>query len=546
MSIEKRALLAITISMVILLLFPSLIGKFFPQPKEQSRTQPAAIKKDIPVTTPQTIQPKVIKVEQAQLPSEKEIDFETEDYKIVLSNIGGTVKSITLKKYPDSADKPIVLASVSDPGDSIFAVTGLDPELDKGLPFSFTEERDRVIFSAKTQSGLAVEKEIVFPPGKYTLELKQTIRNNTNQPRALKYKIAGGCGITALSVSDEVYVEAVRNISGKISNVNAKSVKSATIWNGGQAYWVSLKNKYFSLILKPPVSFTNVFSNPLPNNGLVTGVESADFNIDPNSSVTQTFILYAGPNDFDKIQSLKLGLEDSLHLGFTGGIGRWLFVALKFFESIVQNWGVAIIILTILINIVLFPLTFKSLKSMKQMQALQPRIEALRAAHKDPQKLNKETMELYKKYKINPLGGCLPMLLQMPVFFALYQVLMRSIELRGAAFLWIKDLSQPDRLIAHIPIFPNELNILPLLMAVAMFLQQKFSTPPKAASSGSSDQMAQQQKMMMFMMPVLFGVLFYKLPSGLVLYWFVNTVLTIVEQGLFLKPHLFHVEHSES
>lgn len=544
---EKRALLAIVLSMFILLLFPSLIGKFFPQPKEQSKPQVAAIKKDVSVTAPQTIQPKVITVEQAQLPSEKEISFETEDYKIVLSNIGGTVKSITLKKYPDSADKPIVLASVSDPRDAIFTITGLDPELDKGLPFSFVEKRDRVIFNAATQSGLAVEKEIVFPPGKYTLELKQTIRNNTNQPRALRYKIAGGCGITALSVSDEVYVEAVRNISGKISNVNAKSVKSATTWNGGQAYWVSLKNKYFSLILKPPVSFTNVFSKPLPNNGLVTGVESADFNIDPNSSVTQTFILYAGPNDFDKIQSLKLGLEDSLHLGFTGGIGRWLFVAMKFFESIVKNWGVAIIILTILINIVLFPLTFKSLKSMKQMQALQPRIEALRAANKgNPQKLNKEIMETYKKYKINPLGGCLPMLLQMPVFFALYQVLMRATELRGATFLWIKDLSQPDRLIASIPIFPNELNILPLLMAVAMFFQQKLSTPPKAASSGASDQMAQQQRMMMFMMPVLFGILFYKLPSGLVLYWFVNTILTIVEQGLFLKPHLFHVEHSES
>jgi YidC/Oxa1 family membrane protein insertase len=168
---------------------------------------------------------------------------------------------------------------------------------------------------------------------------------------------------------------------------------------------------------------------------------------------------------------------------------------------------------------------------MKQMQALQPKIETLRAAHKDnPQKVNKETMEMYKKYKINPLGGCLPMLLQMPVFFALYQVLMKSIELRGAQFFWIKDLSQPDRLIANIP----------------MFLQQKQSTAPKTSSAGASDQMAQQQRMMMFMMPVLFGVLFYKLPSGLVLYWLTNTILTIVEQGMFLKPHLFHVEQMES
>ncbi|MDP2943105.1 MAG: membrane protein insertase YidC [Candidatus Omnitrophota bacterium] len=537
MSMEKRALLAIVISMLILLLLPSIM----PKPK------PIVIKKDVLAQIPKETPQKIIRIERAPLPFEKEIAFETADYKAVLSNLGGVVKSITLKKHLDSADKPIVLASAPDPRDSIFAITGLDPEFDKGIPFSFVEKPDRVVFKAGTQSGLIVEKEIIFRPGKYTIELKQTIMNNTSQARALKYKITGGCGITDISPSDAVYVEVVRNVSGKITNVNKNSIKSATTWNGGQAYWVSLKNRYFSLILKPPVSFTNVFSNTLSNKELETGVETPDFNIDPNSSVTQDFVLYAGPNDFNEIRSLKLGLEDSLNLGFTGGIGRWLFVALEFFESIVKNWGLAIIILTILINVVLFPLTFKSLKSMKQMQALQPKIEALRAAHKDnPQKVNKEIMEVYRKYKINPLGGCLPMLLQMPVFFALYQVLMRSIELRGAPFLWIKDLSQPDRLIASIPIFPNELNILPLLMAVAMFLQQKLSTPPKSASAGASDQMAQQQRMMMVMMPVLFGVLFYKLPSGLVLYWLVNTILTIVEQGLFLKPHLFHVEHLEN
>jgi YidC/Oxa1 family membrane protein insertase len=538
MNMEKRALAAIVVSMLILLLFPSIM----PKPKQ------APVKKDITARVPIAEAPqKIIRIEQAPLPSEKEIVFETADYKAVLSNLGGVIKSITLKTHLDSENKPIVLAATSDPRDSIFAVTGLDPELDKGLPFSFVEKPDRVIFKAGTQSGLIIEKEIIFGPGEYAIELKQTIRNNAGQARALTYKIAGGCGITPLSPQDEVYVEVVRNISGKISNVNGKSIKAETVWNGGQVYWVSLKNRYFSLILKPPVSFDNVFSKSLSDKELETGVGITGLNIDPNSSMTQDFVLYAGPNDFGKIRSLKLGLEDSLHLGFTGGIGRWLFVALEFFQRIVKNWGVAIIILTVLINIVLFPLTFKSLKSMKQMQALQPRVEALRASRKDnPQKVNKEIMELYKKYKVNPLGGCLPMLLQMPVFFALYQVLMRSIELRGAPFLWIKDLSQPDRLIANIPIFPNELNILPLLMAVAMFLQQKLSTPPKAASSGASDQMAQQQRMMMVMMPVLFGVLFYKLPSGLVLYWLANTILTIVEQGLFLKPHLFHVEHSET
>ena len=174
-------------------------------------------------------------------------------------------------------------------------------------------------------------------------------------------------------------------------------------------------------------------------------------------------------------------------------------------------------------------------------------MEALRKAHKnDAQKLNREVMELYKKYKINPMSGCLPMILQMPIFFALYQVLMRSIELRGAPFLWIKDLSQPDRLIMFktpILLLGGELNLLPILMAIAMFFQQKLSTP---ANAGADDQIVQQQKMMAVMMPILFGFLFYRLPSGLVMYWLTNTLLTVAEQEIFLKKQMFHVEHSES
>jgi YidC/Oxa1 family membrane protein insertase len=168
------------------------------------------------------------------------------------------------------------------------------------------------------------------------------------------------------------------------------------------------------------------------------------------------------------------------------------------------------------------------MRSMKEMQALQPRIEALRKVYKDnPQKLNKEMMALYKEHKVNPFGGCLPLLLQMPVFFALYQVMMRSIALKGESFLWIKDLAEPDRLFIlpfSLPVFGNEVNILPLLMTGLMFLQQKFSFVP---SSGSS---ADQQKIMMIVMPLMFGLIFYHMPSGLVLYWFFNSLLMSLYQ----------------
>ena len=170
------------------------------------------------------------------------------------------------------------------------------------------------------------------------------------------------------------------------------------------------------------------------------------------------------------------------------------------------------------------------MNAMKQTQMLQPQIEALRRTYKDnPQRLNKEIMELYKTYKVNPFGGCLPLILQIPIFFGLYQALYRSVELKGAHFLWIKDLAEPDRLITmsnFLPFIGNEINLLPVLMGVAMFFQQKISMKASASSGASLE----QQKMMIVIFPVMFLFLFYKFPSGLNLYWFLSTTLTTLSQ----------------
>lgn len=546
---EKRALLAIVLSMLILLFYPYFLKKFYPQ-LNPPPTQVVSSKKEISPPLKHKEQKIEEPIQQGSSSEEKELEFETASYKIVLSNIGGVIKSVTLKKYFDSEQNvPITLAKIIAPQEAIFFTSGLDDEIDKGLAFSVEKKADRITFTTQTQSGLMIEKEIIFSPNKYFFELEQKITNLSNESRTLKYKLVGGCRLTSLSQKDEMYLEIVRNISGRITHITKGGIKNSSILNSGQVEWVSLKNRYFSLILKPFVASTAVYSNKLYNNELQTQIETVDFILQPKSSVTHKYLLYAGPNDYDQLRELKLGLEDSLHLGFVGGISRVLLVTLKFFQRVVKNWGIGIILLTFLINIVLYPLTFKSLKSMREMQALQPKVEALRVAYKgNPQKLNREIMELYKKHRINPLGGCFPILLQMPVFFALYQVLMRSIELRGAPFLWIKDLSQPDRLIIFnfsIPWFGKELNILPLLMAVSMFFQQNLSMPKRTAATGMTDQYIQQQKMMAVMMPFMFGILFYHLPSGLVLYWLTNTLLTMAEQGIFLRKYLFHVEHLE-
>jgi YidC/Oxa1 family membrane protein insertase len=236
-----------------------------------------------------------------------------------------------------------------------------------------------------------------------------------------------------------------------------------------------------------------------------------------------------GPQDLQTISRLQPEWAGVIHYGFFDFIAQTLLGLLGFLYKLAHNWGWAIVLLSIFIYLVLFPLSLKQMRSMKQMQALQPRLEELKKTHKDnPQKLNKEVMELYRQNKVNPFGGCLPLIMQIPIFFALYQALIRSVALKGAHFLWIKDLSEPDRLFTFsksLPVIGNEINILPLVMAVGMFLQQKISMA--ASPSGTSQE---QQKMMMLLFPVMFLFIFYKMPAGLNIYWCLNSTLMLLYQ----------------
>ncbi|MCK9573561.1 MAG: membrane protein insertase YidC [Candidatus Omnitrophica bacterium] len=242
--------------------------------------------------------------------------------------------------------------------------------------------------------------------------------------------------------------------------------------------------------------------------------------------------LYVGPQIEKNLK--PLGLEGVVNYGLFHGVGIGLAKLLYFFHSITKNWGASIILLAIITYVILLPFTAKSTKAMKRMQAVQPEIEELKKKYKDnPQKLNKETLELYKKYKINPIGGCLPLLFQFPVFIALYQVLLKFVELRNANFLWIKDLSQPDHAI-KLP-FPaplDYLNVLPLLIVVVGLIQQKVSGP----MGGSSE-----QKSMGLIMTLFMGVIFYNFPSGLTLYWLTQNILTLAYH-MRVSRASFHVK----
>ena len=234
--------------------------------------------------------------------------------------------------------------------------------------------------------------------------------------------------------------------------------------------------------------------------------------------------LYFGPKEIDRLKASGHNLEKAINFGWFDPIAKPLLYVLNFFYQYIHNYGWAIILLTVLIKIAFWPLAHKSAQSMKTMQKLQPKLQKLKEKYgDDKERMNKELMQLYKTYKVNPMSGCLPMLLQIPVFFALYKVLLQAIELRHAPFLlWINDLSAPDRLMipgVDIPMLGG-IPVLTLLMGVSMYFQQKMS--PSSLDP--------TQAKMMQLLPVVFTFMFINFPSGLVLYWLVNNILSIVQQ----------------
>lgn len=271
------------------------------------------------------------------------------------------------------------------------------------------------------------------------------------------------------------------------------------------------------------------------NGSTEIGLDFGTINVAANSQVVLKSIIYCGPQDISLLKQSKLGFEGIVHYGSFDFISSALLSILRLFQRLSHNWGAAIILLSLFVFFFLYPLTVKQMRSMKQMQALQPHIEALRKTYKDnPQRMQKETMELYRRHKANPFGGCLPIILQIPIFIGLFQALSRSIVLKGSQFLWIKDLAEADKLFvlaSTLPFIGREVNLLPILMAVTMLFQQKLSLKAGVASPEA----LQQQKMMTLMMPIMFCFIFYHLPSGLSLYYLVNTLLSTLLQWKTLK-----------
>jgi YidC/Oxa1 family membrane protein insertase len=298
--------------------------------------------------------------------------------------------------------------------------------------------------------------------------------------------------------------------------------------------WVGFRDHYHAFIVKPEFETKSYEIKADSDKKLNFSIVPQDKNLAPGENVVYEFSVYTGPQDpwlmkkygksFEKIVAFS-------NFPIIEWIGQAIYHTIPFLHRIFRSWGIAIILVSILIYGITYPLTLKSMMSMRKMQEVQPKIKALQERYKnDPQKLNAEMVEIYRREKINPLGGCLPFLIQMPFFMALYQILWRAQYFQGQGFLWIKDLSQPDRLIIfpfYLPLFGNELNILPILTGAIMFLQQKISSKSMIVTD---EQQAMQQKMMMYILPVMMTCMFYKFASSWAIYFFVFYILSTTTQ----------------
>ena len=382
---------------------------------------------------------------------------------------------------------------------------------------------DEVTFVAQ-DGQKKITKSFIFGKSNYAIDLQIKAQNISSSPVTFNPSFILGILDSSRGNEQGRYEDIYVATPEKSSHVSPTKE-----YKGGVTKVLGLRDRYFCLIVEPEKTATyNSYVKKLSNTESEVGLTGELITLQPNVQSGHLFHIYMGPQDVNAINIVNPDWTNIINFGTFDFISQILLQTLEFFNRLVHNWGWSIILLSILVYLVLYPLSIKQMRSMKEMQAIQPKVEELRKQYKDnPQKLNKEIMELYKLHKVNPLGGCLPLLLQMPIFFALYQALMRSVALRGAKFLWIKDLSEPDRLFllpVSLPVISNEFNILPIIMAIGMFFQQKMTS---AASGGAA---AEQQKMMLIIMPVMFGFIFYRMPSGLVLYWLINSVLMLLFQ----------------
>ncbi len=528
---EKRALLAIVISIVILFFYNEFFLKKIShqtiqqvqqtqvKEKQEVKKEKVPVKKQLPVQE---------KKEILKPFKEKTITVENNLFKLEFTNRGGAIHKCILKKYYKTVEKKenVVLFDSLKYAEfnNEFVINGkplkdIEYRLENANQNIVVKDKPYTLDFIYEENGIKIKKTYTIFPDKYEVQLNYTIVNNS--PENVKI-INKTLYYHSSNIKKKRYLFEGPSflVDGVLKEVDIKKIKKQKVVEfTNKISWLGYSRIYFlSVMLKRNSYFDSGKTYLMDDQVVIEGIKN--YNISKNDFIKDINSIYLGPKKYDILASYHAGLERSINFGIFYFLAKPLLIVLNWFYKFIPNYGVAIILLTILIKLIFYPLTNKSYESMKKMKELQPHIQRLKEMYKDDKvKLNQEVMELYKKYKVNPFGGCLPIIIQIPVFFALYKTLLVAIELRHAPFIkylpftdkyWLVDLSAKD------PFY-----ITPILMGISMYIQQKM-TP-----TGGTDPI--QEKIMLFM-PIFLTFLFLNFPSGLVLYWLVNNILSIAQQ----------------
>lgn len=483
MNNEKRLFLAFVLSFIVLLSYQ----KFAPKPQIASES----------IKSEQKLIPESanIPLEANKIPLNKDLEtantifktFETELYSIQYSEIGGYLKNITIKEFDDVLQL-----------NNLFLIPDYQDK-----KFEVIQQSNSLIFSYSSQD-VEIYKEIEFKKD-YVLNFKF----KSSKPLSYIYMSQ----TKDSNMANARYQELVYD-NDKVIHLSFKKIKDMSRISFNR--FAGVRSRYY-------------ISSILDTSNLLIRKQDSNIILIKENDKESINTFYIGPQSDDYLK--KHNIEDIVSYGFFNSIAVILLKVISFYYKIFNNWGISVIFLALSVYFICFPLTSKSTRSMKKMQEIQPEMEKLKEKYKDnPQRFQQETMELYKKYKVNPMSGCFPLLLQMPIFISLYQILYRLVDLKGAKFLWINDLSKPDYLIhfsTKLPLIGDGFHLLPLIMGLLTFLQQKMT--------GKPNQMTEQQQTMLFMMPIILLFIFYRFPSGLVLYWMTNSFLTFSYQLYLAK-----------
>ncbi len=400
----------------------------------------------------------------------------------------------------------------------------------QGGPIDVSEGDSQLMFSWVSPNGIVIEKTYRFIASSYLIGLEIAIKNGSD--RSLKDSIFLGVpGLVDEKSARYAFEGPSAYIGERLEEINVKDIEEKDTYTGN-IFWAGHADRYFISCIIPESPVETKIKLFYDGNQAVTRYIHPMERLDPGKQVSYSFQCFMGPKSLKLLGSLGYNLNKAVNFGWFDILAKPCLIGMNFIHDMIPNYGIAIILLTILIKLIFWPLGTKSYKSMNDMKRIQPLMMEIREKYKDDkQKMNAEVMALYKTYKVNPMGGCLPMLVQMPIFFALYRMLYQAIELRHAPFIgWIKDLSAPDRLFhfnASIPFMqdPAGIPVLTIIMGLTMYLQQKMSP-----STGDPT----QAKIMM-LMPLFMTVIFINFPAGLVLYWLVNNILSIGQQYYIQK-----------